>query len=319
MSILLLLQTRDRVTAEELAAQLEVSVRTVYRDMESLAAAGIPVYGEPGHDGGYRLLDGFRTRLNLLTTDEAESLQFTGLPGVAAELGLTGLVTGARLKLMSALPEELRDRAARIAERFHLDTPGWYGEEETARHLTTVADAVWNERVLRFTYIRWAKPHIVTRTADPLGLVLKSGNWYLVGRSDGQLRTYRISRIMELEVLDETVDRPADFDLPTYWARYLDDFEQRRHRATATLLLDGRAYDRLIELLEPAAINAARTTATVPGPDGRVRVTIPIESFDRAVPDLLRLGAGAEVVAPEELRQLIAAEVAAMSRAYETR
>lgn len=315
MSILLLLQTRDRVTADELATHLEVSVRTIYRDMESLTSAGIPVYGDPGHAGGYRLLDGFRTRLNLLTTDEAESLLFTGLPGAAADLGLGALVTGARLKLMSALPPELRDRATRIAERFHLDTPGWYGEDEPAPYLPVVADAVWNERSLRFTYIRWAEPHLVARTTAPLGLVLKSGNWYLVARTDDRTRTYRISRIMEIQVLDTPAPRPADFDLPTYWTTYLQSFDQRRHRDSATLLLTAPAYDRLIELLEPAAVTAARTTAT-PTPDGRTRVTIPIESHARALPDLLRLGSGAEVIAPEPLRQRLAAEVTAMARVY---
>ncbi|APA99317.1 putative HTH-type transcriptional regulator YobV [Nocardia seriolae] len=130
MFIRLLLQTRDRVTAQEIAEQLEVSVRTVYRDMESLSAAGIPIYGDPGRQGGYRRLDGFRARLELLTRDEAGSLFLSGIPSAAADLGRSGIVTAANLEVMSALPPELRDRAGRIAQRFHLDAPGWYTEAE---------------------------------------------------------------------------------------------------------------------------------------------------------------------------------------------
>ncbi len=316
MSILLLLQTRDRVTAQEIADQLEVSVRTVYRDMESLSAAGIPVYGDAGHDGGYRLLDGFRAKLNLLTTDEAESLFLSGLPAAASDLGLGAVVTAANLKVMSALPPELRDRAGRIAERFHLDAPGWYSETEPTPYLTPVANAVWNEHVVRFNYIRWATPHLVTRTTEPLGLVLKSGNWYLVGRTDAQIRTYRISRIMELEILDDPVARPADFDLAAYWSGYLESFDQRRHRDSASIRVDSATFERLTELLDPAAVQAARESATAPDPTGHREIRLPIESLERAVPDVLRLGAGAEVLGPEELRSRLAAETAAMARAY---
>ncbi|GAB0107752.1 YafY family protein [Nocardia sp. JMUB6875] len=318
MSILLLLQTRDRVTAQEIADQLEVSVRTVYRDMESLSAAGIPVYGDAGHDGGYRLLDGFRAKLELLTADEAESLFLSGLPTAASDLGLGAVVAAANLKVMSALPPELRDRAGRIAARFHLDAPGWYSETEPTPYLTPVANAVWYERAVRFNYIRWATPHLVTRTTDPLGLVLKSGNWYLVGRADAQLRTYRISRIMELEILDDPVTRPADFDLAAYWSGYLESFDQRRHRDSASIRVDSATFERLTELLEPAAVQAARDSATAPDPTGHREIRLPIESLDRAVPDLLRLGAGAEVLGPEELRARLATETAAMARVYQS-
>ncbi|MGW4246213.1 helix-turn-helix transcriptional regulator [Nocardia sp. NPDC004722] len=319
MSILLLLQTRDRVTAQELSEQLEVSVRTIYRDMESLSAAGIPVYGDAGHDGGYRLLDGFRARLNLLTADEAEALFLSGLPGAAADLGLGAIVTAANLKVMTALPPELRDRAGRVAERFHLDAPGWYTAAEPTPYLTAVADAVWNERTLRFNYIRWATPHLVTRTTEPLGLVLKSGNWYLVGHHDARPRTYRISRIMELQVLDTPVTRPPDFELATYWAGYLASFDQRRHRDSARIRLDAATFERLPELLDAASAQGARDSATEPTGDGYREVRLPIESLDRAVPDILRLGAGAEVLAPEDLRRRLSAEAAALARRYEQR
>lgn len=316
MSILLLMQTRDRVTAQEIADLLEVSVRTVYRDMESLSAAGIPVYGEPGHDGGYRLLGGFRTRLNGLTGAEAESLFLAGLPGAAADLGLGPVVTAAHLKVLSALPEELRDRAGRIGARFHLDSATWYGEREATPHLTEVADAVWNERRLHIGYLRWAQPHAVTRTVDPLGLVLKAGQWYLVAAVAGRVRTYRISRIFQLRVLGESAVRPAEFDLGAYWADYLTGFESRRHRGTATLRLSAAVFDGLPGYFDSAVVRAARVSAGEPDAYGRREVRIPIESVRRAVPEILGLGAGAEVLAPQDLRERIAEHVAEMARIY---
>ncbi|MEV4251990.1 YafY family protein [Spirillospora sp. NPDC049652] len=316
VSILLMLQTRGRLTAEELASALEVSVRTVYRDMEALSEAGVPLYGEPGHDGGYRLLDGFRTRLNGLTEDEAESLFLTGLPGPAAELGLGAIVAAAQLKLMSALPDELRDKAACVSERFHLDAPAWYRAPDDTPHLTAVADAVWDARRVRLGYYRWRTPHEIVRDVDPLGLVLKSGHWYLVGRTDRGLRTYRVSRILDMTVSDERFERPAGFDLAAHWASYLRSFDERRLTLTATVRLSPRVLGRLTDFLDDASARAARETARPAGEDGWVEVVVPVESAERGVHDLLRLGNDAEVVGPPELRARVADTVAALARRY---
>src|SRR5438034_2717540 len=205
VNLLLLLQTRGRLTAAELSEELEVSVRTIYRDVDALSEAGVPIYAERGPGGGVRLVDGYRTRLTGLTPDEAESLFLVGMPGPAAELGLGTVLAAAQLKLLAALPPELRSRAGRVRERFHLDAPGWFREADQPPHLAAIADAVWNQHRIRIRYDRWeahaggARLNDVTRTLEPLGLVLKSGVWYLVAHADGQLRTYRVSRVLDLE------------------------------------------------------------------------------------------------------------------------
>src|SRR4051794_9107758 len=146
LTILMTLQTRGLVTAPELARELEVSVRTVYRDIEALGAAGVPVFAERGPVGGYRLLDGFRTRINGLTADEADALFLAGLPGPAAELGLGAVVASARLKVRAGLPTELGERVGRAHERFHLDAPGWHREADRSPELARLAGAVWTDR-----------------------------------------------------------------------------------------------------------------------------------------------------------------------------
>jgi len=189
LSLLLLLQNRGQMTGPALAAELEVSVRTVYRDVESLSAAGVPVYADRGPSGGYRLLDGYRTRLTGMTSDEAESLFLAGMPGPAAELGLGGALAAAQLKLTAALPAELRDRVGRVSERFHLDAPGWFRDAEDTSFLADIASAVWRDRRIAVRYRRWGN-ETVERELDPLGLVLKAGVWYLVARrADPSTRT----------------------------------------------------------------------------------------------------------------------------------
>lgn len=316
VSLLLMLQTRDRMTAHELADALEVSVRTIYRDVESLSAAGVPVYGEPGHEGGYRLLGGYRTRLTGLSAAEAEALFLAGLPAAAAQLGLAAASATAALKLKAALPVELRDRASRLADRFYFDIPPWYHDAEHTPHLAVIADATWNQHTIRIRYLRWAEPHEITRTVQPHGLVLKAGHWYLVARGHGQFRTYRISRILKADVLSEPFDRVEGFDLASHWNSYLNHFDQRRHQDTAILRLSGRGVVRLSHLLEPAMVAAAQQTAVGPDPAGWTEVTIPIESVEAAVPELLQLGSEAEIVAPEALRKEIIQTLQATSRLY---
>jgi predicted DNA-binding transcriptional regulator YafY len=316
VSLLLLLQARGRMTARALADELEVSIRTIYRDVESLHAAGVPLYGDAGRDGGYQLLDGYRTRLTGLTSEEAESLFLAGLPGPAAELGLGSVVAAASLKLMAAMPAELRDRAGRISSRFHLDAPSWYRDVDETPYLAAVADAVWNERVLRIRYHRWKAPQDVNRTVEPYGLVLKAGVWYLVARANGHLATYRVSAILSLEPSTSTFTRPADFDLAGYWQSYVDDFQDRRHQGEARIRLSPGGVRRLPDHMPTATVRAVEETRTEPDEHGWIEATIPIESIGHAVGELLRMGVDVEVLAPAELRSLMIETVGAIAERY---
>ncbi|MDX3248062.1 YafY family protein [Streptomyces sp. ME18-1-4] len=301
VSLLLLLQTRGRMTAAQLAEELQVSVRTVYRDVEALGAAGVPLYGDAGHAGGYRLLDGYRTRLTGLTADEAEALFLAGAPGPAAELGLGSVLAAAQLKVRAALPPELRAHADRISGRFHLDAPGWYADDEETPHLPAVADAVWNSRVLHVLYRRWAEPTDVERRLEPYGLVLKAGRWYVVAGPGP--RTFRIDQILELASPGEEFARPDGFDLAAYWTAYQRAFHDRLYRGEALVRLAPgvrlpRAVDRRVD------------------EDGWTLARVPVESVAHAHAEFLRLGADIEVLKPPELRERIARTVAELTARY---
>lgn len=317
LSTLLLLQTRGRMTAQELAEELEVSVRTVYRDVESLSAAGVPVYADRGPTGGYQLLDGYRTKLTGLTSDEADSLFLAGMPGPAAELGLGTVVATAELKLLAALPAELRSRASRIRERFHLDAPGWLREADEAPHLTAVAAAVWDDRMIEVRYRRWAAPREVTRTLAPLGVVLKAGTWYLVARSGEDLRTYRVSSILAVEPLEEHFDRPPGFDLPAFWQDWAEQFEARVRGEQAVIRLAPEALGWITALWGKFAAMAVTASLSEPDEDGWLRAVLPTESLRHARVELLKLGAHVEALEPPELREMMIESVTGLSAIYD--
>ncbi len=298
VSLLLLLQTRGQLTAAEIAGTLEVSVRTVHRDVESLAAAGVPVEAVRGPAGGYRLAGGYRTRLTGLTGDEAEALFAAGIPGPAAELGLGGELAAARLKVLAALPRELQERASRASLLFHLDTRGWFRAEDKVPHLPALSAAVWRGCRVRLRYREGGR--IVQRTVDPLGLVLKGGAWYLVARRSAGMRVYRVSRVASVLALADPFERPGDFELRTFWDRWSRDFEQGRARIEVTVRVEEEVKRWLPG--EPRI-----------GEDGRA--VLAFAHLGDAYRELLRFGSQVEVLEPVELRDRIAAtgrEVAAL-------
>src|ERR1700758_873461 len=258
LSILMVLQTRGRVTAEALAAEFEVSVRTIYRDIDELSAADVPVYADRGLNGGFQLLDGYRTKLTGLSPAEAETLFLAGLPGPAAELGLADLLTAAQLKLTAALPEPARATANRVAARFHLDPVGWFRTADEARLLPAIARAVWNETYLDVRYKRGTGS--VVRRLQPLGLVLKAGIWYLVARVSDQPRTYRVSNILEMSGRDERFTRPNDFDLVRFWTMSSRAYEVGLYRSEAVLRVSPSGMAKL-DLLGSVVAQAAAETA----------------------------------------------------------
>lgn len=297
------------MTAAQLAQELDVSVRTVYRDVEALHTAGVPLYGDAGHAGGYQLLAGYRTRLTGLSAGEAEALFLSGIPGPAAELGLGSALAAAQLKLRAALPAELRDQADRMRSRFHLDAPGWYASDDEVPYLTAVADAVWHGRVLNIRYRRWKEPTDVDRRLEPYGLVLKAGRWYVVAGPGP--RTFRVDQILELAVGEGKVALPVDFDLAAYWQRYQADFHARLLGGDALVRLSPAGAARLTGAVARALADTGTEEA-----DGWTRAVLPIESVDHAHREFLAMGAEIEVLGPPELRARLAATVRELAERY---
>jgi predicted DNA-binding transcriptional regulator YafY len=306
VSEILLLQQRGRLTAFELADELNVSVRTIYRDIEALHLAGVPVFAEAGHRGGYQLVDGYRTRLTGLTRPEVEVLFLTGLPGPAAQLGLEELTAAAELKIASALPAELRQGSDRIRRRFHLDAPGWYHDGDEVPHLAELAGALWQGNTIEIIYRRWKEPTDVTRRLQPFGLVLKAGTWYLIARStdSAAVRTYRVGKILRLAVLHDRFEIPADFELSDWWRRHLAGFKERLVQGSALVRFSPEALARLPDLVSSDVQQAVRKGSQES--DGWRRALIPIESLTHAQTELLRFGAEVEVLEPTTLRKRIA-------------
>lgn len=312
LSILLTLQSKGQATARELAEAFEVSVRTIYRDVDELSAAGVPIYAEKGRNGGFRLLDGYRTRLTGLDRGEAEALFLAGLPGAAAQLGLGEALQRMRLKLLAALPEQTRGDAERVSARFHLDPVSWFKGADEQALLPELAVAVWSGRRVRLRYDSWAK--VVDREVEPLGVVLKAGVWYLVAGVGGSPRTYRVASILALEVLEDAAAPLPGFDLALFWAKFCDEYEQRMQAGSARLRATDGALRRLAR--ESQAIALAVRDAGPPGADGRREVTIPIETGREAVATLLRMGDEVEVLEPPELREAMAEAARKLAAVY---
>ncbi len=256
LSTLLLLQGHGRLTGRELAKRLEVSTRTVHRDMEALGAAGVPVYALRGSRGGWQLDEGWRTRVPGLDDAELRAL-LMAQPRVLGDARLARAAERAIDKLMAALPSTMREQAASIRQRLHVDATGWSGVSENLAMLPIVQEAVARDRKLFIRYVK-AGLERVERTVDPLGLVAKAAAWYLVARTSAGFRTYRVSRIEEARLLDRPSERPADFDLAAYWKSSTEELLKSRPRYEATLRLEEKAAEGL---------KAWRTTAPVRTPN----------------------------------------------------
>jgi predicted DNA-binding transcriptional regulator YafY len=301
------------MTAAELARELEVSERTVYRDVLALSAAGVPVYADHGRNGGYRLVGGYRTRLTGLSRAEAEVLFLSGLPGPVGEMGLADAVAAARLKVLAALPPTLRDAPARAGQRFHLDVPGWFANADPPPLLADLAQAVWQDQTVE---LRYRRDREVSRTMHPYGLVLKAGAWYLVGRVADDYRIYRVDRVNAVDPTGAPFVRDESFDLPGFWSDRAVQFVASLLTDRVTVRLSPAGMRALPFAVEPPALQQAHAVAGEPDGQGWVRTHLPVESLEVAYTVLLRLGPEVEVVDPPELRARMAEAANRLTELY---
>lgn len=313
VALLFTLQSRRSATIAELAEAVGVSERTMHRDIAALQEAGVPLWTETGRHGGVRLVDGWRSRLDGLTSREAVAIFAMGVPRALADLGLGTAVSAARAKVTATLPAQLREQAQHVAQRFHLDAPAWFRGEDTAEHLADLAAAVWDQRRVRLFYRRDDRE--VDRVAEPLGLVLKAGVWYLAARVGADVRTYRVGRIVGLEELDEGFDRPADFDLASWWERASATFERSLTRQVVRVRVSQRGVRILRTILEPEVV-AESLDRTQPDADGWTELELPMQKPDIAAGQLLSLGAEVEVLAPQEVRDRFTDTVRRMAQRH---
>ncbi|MEV6023946.1 WYL domain-containing protein [Streptomyces sp. NPDC052036] len=316
ITMVLLLQSRTSMTAAELARELEVSERTVTRDAQALAQAGVPVYADRGRAGGYRLPGGYRTRLTGLARGEAEALFLSGVPGALREMGLADAASAARLKVSAALLPSLRDASRTAAQRFHLDAPAWFTDPETPPLLPEVAEAVWDDRRITARYRSGAQE--VERELEPYGLVLKAGVWYLCARATqaGVFRVYRVDRCTAVDPGAERFARDEGFDLPAFWAEQAARFARSLLRAEVVVRLSEEGLRRLPYAVDPASARAALAAAGDPDGQGWVTVTLPVESEEVAHAQLTAPGPEVEVLSPPGLRALFARDALRIARLY---
>jgi predicted DNA-binding transcriptional regulator YafY len=313
LSLLMLLQARGRMTAQALAGELEVSVRTIYRDLDALSAAGVPVYAERGPGGGCALLDPYRTTLTGLTQDEVRALFMLSIPAPLAELGVDQELKAALLKLAAALPASRRRDEAQVRQRIHLDSVEWFQASEPVPYLPVIHRALWEDRKLYLTY-RLPFDARAERLVAPYGLVAKASTWYLVCAWNGHIRALRVSRVLAARLADERFERPADLDLVAFWREWCAEVEASRPSYLVTV----RAAPEIVPWLTHhfgEQIGAAIARAGPPDAEGWITLTLPFETLEAARERLLGYGRAVEVLQPRELRETImdfAAQIVAL-------
>lgn len=289
---MLTLQHGKSATAQALADEVGVSVRTIYRDITALGAAGVPVWTESGPGGGVRLLDGWQSRLTGMTGVETSALMLLGVPSIAADLGLADATAAAENKLLGALPVPLRAGAQLWRERLHVDSPAWFTQPESNVHLPSVSAAVFAGRRIELGYRE------STRPVDPLGLVAKAGVWYLVAAGPKKVLSYRVDRIESVATTAEAVVRPEGFDLASWWASSTAAFDRALLRFRCRVRLSSTA----VRILPAIVGREATPDFPVPDEDGWTTTDLVLESEEVALGQLTALGSGVEVLAPPSLR-----------------
>jgi predicted DNA-binding transcriptional regulator YafY len=314
LSILLLLQTHRRLSARELARRLEVSERTIHRDVEALSTAGVPVFAERGRLGGLALVPGYRTDVSGLTAPEARALFVFAGRGTLADLGLEGDLRSALRKLLSVLPEPHRPGAEQASELVVVDPRGWMRSRDDMPHLATIQEAVWSARRLRLLYRRPGGA-ARERLVDPYGLVAKAGVWYLVGADGGEPRLYRVSRAEGAELTDEAALRPPHLDLEALWEELRGRVEARGTGFEVLARVRSESAGLLLRLSRPQLLEDAEAEPDATGDRTTLRLRFVAEGAAQA--SLLALGAQVEVLAPDSLRRSMSEAARAILRVYE--
>ncbi|WNS44461.1 WYL domain-containing protein [Paenibacillus sp. MMS20-IR301] len=294
LSILLLLQNRGKISSRELAETLEVSERTIFRDMEALGIAGIPVLAERGREGGWMLAEGYRTSLTGMTPKEISALLLPADPAILQALGIQSEFSSASRKLQAASARLPASPLSVLNERIHIDGAGWHPSGETYPCLTALQEAVWEEHKVRIGYLRGEE--YAERLICPLGLVVKRGVWYVAAETGEGMRTYRISRINSAEVMEETFRRPANFNLADYWEASTTAFKSSLPRYPAELLVKENAMNAL---QKERYVNILQQT-----PDARpgwIVVQAEFNTPESACRIILSLSPGIIVASPAEL------------------
>jgi predicted DNA-binding transcriptional regulator YafY len=311
LSILLLLQVHRRMTAAALADRLEVSKRTIQRDMEALSMAGVPVYAERGAGGGWVLPESYRTDVTGLSPAEIQALFVTTPARLLADLSLDKASDAALVKLLAALPSVSRRDAQFMRQRIHVDGAGWRQSDEAVPALATVQEALWLERQIRIVYER-NDGEAVERLVDPFGLVAKGRLWYLVAGVDGAPRTYRVSRIRTAQIVDAPSRRPPDFDLAAYWAQSAADFVAQLPRYPVTVRIAPEALPRVSVPGSYARVEQVGE----PEADGRRTLHLTLQTAEEACRYVLGFGVGMEVIEPLELRERVLQAARGIVAAY---
>jgi len=299
LSVMMLLQNRRQMTAEELANELEVSKRTIYRDIDALSVAGVPVYANGGPGGGYALLDTYRTTLTGLNDEEIRALFMLTIPGPISDLGVSQQLKNAILKLTSSFSGDHNEHANYLRQRLHLDAASWFQTDEPVPHLLALQEAVWQDFQLVISYRR-SNGQVSERTISPYGLVAKASIWYLVAATEHGMRGYRVSRIEAIQMTQMHFTRPQEFDLSEFWVDWVTSYKTSLTKYPVTL----RISPDLALVLPHILGNAVRVLIEQAQPDsqGWRTVDYTFERVEEAQTYVLGMGASADVIAPEELR-----------------
>ena len=299
LSLILLLQKHGQITAESLAQELGVSKRTIYRDVDTLSATGVPIYANGGPGGGYALLDSYRNLFTSFNEAEIQALFMLIIPGSLSDLGVNTQLKTAIFKLTSLLPQRHQAQAEHIRQRLHLDTAGWFQPQDATPHLNIVQTATWQDRQLHLTYRR-RQGTVSQRTVSPYGLVAKAGIWYMVAATDNGLHVYRISRIETADLTPTHFTRPPTFDLATFWTKWVADYESNLPQYPVTFSVAPDLLPILPYMLGQSIL--PQLEQAPPDTHGWRTLHYTFERMEEARMYILGMGASTRVIAPEALR-----------------